>query len=569
MRRVFGPHRNYSSQGCKLSDLAIVLGPDAASIASHVGWSGFPEAGTCTHVESQFGEDFAVVTRRQSSHPLAGVRLIEENGYVYAFAGDLVGFEYLPLRSVGRAVLDGNGEFLAGLDGVFVAAAIDLANGSVVASTDRRGQKPLFVATGIGATVLSTCLATFLYDGGFDRFDPAWLWESLYFNYPISDSTFAQSVKRVPAASFVRGGGENQHISIYADPFVASEMLASGPEALRLARETFTQRMPEYFEGSSSIACALTGGWDGRTMFALSPDDRDITTYTYGNPGCSDLVRAAETAQQLGAKHIPIFFDLDFVESLPELALETVLLTGGLQGVLRSTLLHAYRSLTENGRRFPLTVSGIAFDMLFRGHAHCPDLISPDLEQRFRGRPTGRAVIDWRHVFPDSYANFKTHVDGRLDELQKKFGDFSATSHHLSFITYPLSTHHFCGELALADYFTTVRVPSWDSAIVNLAYSIDLSTLSFSQFKAGHRRGRREEMILQSFLFREMAPDVFDVPVGGIPPSAVLGGDTTFFLARLRRAAALAHQKSIDDAGGAASRELAGVDIRSTSRFRW
>jgi asparagine synthetase B (glutamine-hydrolysing) len=318
----------------------------------------------------------------------------------------------------------------------------------------------------------------------------------------------------------------SQHV--YAPLFQKKEVLLEKEKALEQARMVFAERVPKYFEGASTIACALTAGWDGRTVLALAPDC-DITSYTYGVPGCRDLIEGRKTAQAVGIPHIGILLDDAFIKDLPWFMLETVYLSSGLERISRASLIYAYDTLTDHAGRFPLTLSGIALDMLFRGHANVPYLVSHDMAKQFRD---GVPHIDrdaWASVFRNGSLLFEKHIDRKNEWLTNNFGDFNSTAHHLSYILYILSTRHFCGELAIAKHFTTVRVPSWDRKIIDLSYSIPLSTLSFSQF-SDHKRGDVNEMVLQAYLMQELSHQFAGIPVGYLTPHMIMKGKLAYQL---------------------------------------
>jgi hypothetical protein len=99
---------------------------------------------------------------------------------------------------------------------------------------------------------------------------------------------------------------------------------------------------------------------------------------------------------------------------------------------------------------------------------------------------------------------------------------------------YEVSPKHFAGELAIAKYFTTLRIPAWDNDIIDLAYSIRNSTLSFSQFSAHHKRGSMEEMVLQAYLISKNGGALREIPVYGVPPKMFSKGKSICRLVRIK-----------------------------------
>jgi hypothetical protein len=487
--------------------------------------------------EVEINKDWLMGATHRIDAPLQGTRTYSDDRWTLVFAGDLVDHDTVPFHSIIDALATGNFGLLAGLSGIFAIAAHDRVGNKVFAVSDRRGQRPLYYNVGSQQLYLSTSLAMFARFLDKPRFDKKWLWQSLYFNIPVDTTTFLADVKRMPAASVMTFDAKSQEMSIkcFVAPFERQDPLIGGQEALQLATEIFAKRVPVYYHGAEQVACALTAGWDGRMVLGLAPVAADVTAYTYGSPGCTDLVGAAAVAKTININHVPIPFDHSFIDDLPHHALETVYLSGGLQNVLRSTLHNIYDALTDSGRRFPLTISGIDIDGLFRGHAQTPHLVSPDLAALFEGAGRVDPSDNWRATIGADIGEFSDHVDAVLDSQEDQFGPFADSAHHLSYAIYPMANSLFGGELSVSDHFTTVRIPAWDPLLIELAYSIEQSTLSYSQFLSGYRRGSREEMVLQSHIFRELAPQFYRMPIGGTRPCTVLAGALPYQLERIYR----------------------------------
>ncbi|UCF05080.1 MAG: hypothetical protein JSV33_14345 [bacterium] len=476
---------------------------------------------------------FAVSYLRNT--PVRGERLIETDRWIALFSGDVIGHVEIPLSEIIRNIDSSNTAYFRKLEGIYAIAAYDKEKGTLYVVSDRRSQQPVYYYTTDNGIFVSTDVSTFCRLEKKPEFDETWLWEYLFFNYPVGDSTFLKDVRRIPPASIVEYDRDSREYTIhrYAANYRKADHLIDGKEALDHAVDVFARRMPGYFEGAETIACALTGGWDGRTLLALAPD-KDITAYTYGIPGCDDLVGAGDTARTAKIKHLSILFDNEFTKDLPNCLSETVFLSSGLQGLQRATLLYAYRKLTERGRRFPITISGVAMDMQLRGHAHVPALVSPDMADIFESGKIAIRKNFWSSMLGPDYSTFEDHIMQRLRALRNNFGGFDSTEHHLSYALYIVSTRYFGGEVKIADLFTTLRVPVWDSEIIELSYGIKQSMLSFSQFSA-HTRGDITEQVLQSYLLSKLAPVFARVPMGNTRPDIILRGKSAYQLYRLYR----------------------------------
>jgi len=466
--------------------------------------------------------------------PLKGERLFENERWVIIFAGDIVDYGSIPHEKIIEKLETGKYSFFSNFNGYFSIAAYDKTKEMLFLISDRRSWHPIFYAEENGNIYFSTEMSTFCRLKRKFKFNEKWLWEYLYFNFPIGDTTFLNGVKRMSPASIIIYNKNSGKYSIleYTERFEKKLNLLDATEALELAKEIFTKRVPKYFEGKKDIACSLTQGWDARTILSLSPT-LNVTAFTYGTPGCRDLKGSSKTARLAGIPHKVIIFNSKFIDKLPYYLLETIFISSGWEKILRATLLYAYDKLTEGGKKFSITTSGIGLDILFRGHATSPEIISSGLAVLFYG---GKIEIDkdlWSSVLRDEYLVFKEYIINKLETLRDEYGDFSFPEHHLSYLMYEVVPKYYCGEMKIANNFTALRVPGLDPQIIELAYSIKKSTLYFSDY-AEKVHDKRERLILQSYLFKELSPRFMKIPVRNTRPDFVLKGNIFYQFYRIK-----------------------------------
>lgn len=455
--------------------------------------------------------------------PLKGKRWIKQGDKIFCFSGDLVGFPELPWHDIIDIITKAKYKKFKDYEGVFAITCIDKKNKRVVIVSDRRSQHPIFYRKINSKFIFSTDLSTFCRLKESPVFNICWLYEFFFFNFPVSQTTFLKNVFRMPPASVLSYDSLNDSISVtqYADVFQAKSNLLEGTNAFELAVSTFKENIEQYYQGETDIACALTDGWDGRTMLSLAPDIDKVTSYTYGVPGCPDVVGASKTAKLARAKHQNIYFNNQFINNLPEYIIKTVYLSSGLQSILRSTLLFAYERLTNYGQIFPLIISGIALDELFRGNHASPNPISYDIEKIFQEGFNDLRQTFWSKVFKKNYSDFEKYIISKLEHLYKTFGEFTSPEHHLLFKMYLQGPQYFSGELKIANQFSTVRVPAWNSDIIDLAFSIKESALSFSAF-TGLKRSGQSVVQLQSYILKKLSPRFANIQVRNTRPDIAL-----------------------------------------------
>jgi asparagine synthetase B (glutamine-hydrolysing) len=472
-----------------------------------------------------------MVASRLEDAPVQGPAYYQNERFAVLFQGDMPGLQSIPYSEILASISKKNYDWFRGCRGTFAIAVYDSAKHRLWLISDRTSQEAFYYLVEPGGAVFSTSLATFSRLPEVPRFNVSWLYDLLFFNFPVGETTPFSGVWRMPAASVLEIDLHDWTHSIveYARRFEVKEKLAGGLAGLERAYDVFTSRIPRYFDGRGKVACSLTGGYDSRTLLSLAPISRhdDLHVYTYGVPGCFDLREARRLAGRLGIPHMSICFEGDFARRLPGLTNETVYLSGGLQGIARATLPYIYKRLTGSGKMFCTIVSGVAGDHFFRGHGSVPPIISHAVADLFRGVKREQ-VIDCdihRAVLGSGFDAFAHHVNDAVDRLEGKYGPFESSRCHLLYSIYEISPKYFGGEAAIANNFAAFRCPYWDSDVIGLACEIVYSTLAFSKF-APTRDDVREEM-LQSYILKR-DPRLANELIRGHLPADCLGSASSW-----------------------------------------
>jgi len=467
--------------------------------------------------------------------PVKGPRYLENEYCVACFAGDLVGTNKVPFDLILSCLASGNLSALSDLRGNFAAAVFDKRDRILHLISDRKSQQPMYYLVLPQGVIFSTEMSAFCRLKDRPSFNRKWLYETIFFNFPIGGTTFLEGVARMSPASVWSYDLATKRSSTreYAPPFRPSPNPLRGDAALDRALSVVSTRFPEYYKDiDGTIAFGLSGGWDSRAALAFCPlhGEVPIHTYTYGVPGCDDLAVAGKVSADLGLIHREILFDNDFVAALPELIPETVYLSFGTLSMLRATMLYLHKNLTWEGEGFPIVVAGFSGDNLFRGHCNVPALVSRAMERVFR---TGRPEMGsgpFEDMLGRHYGDFRSHVAGVLDGLRDRFGDLDRPECHLSYVVYEVGPKYFLGDMTLANRFSTLRVPFWDEDVIQLAYEIEYSTLTLSRFVPPPTEWRMENR-LHAYLLSSN-PELARLPMERIPLNVVLGSKTNLLLYR-------------------------------------
>jgi len=479
-------------------------------------------------------QGFFAVSFHQKA-PLKGDKYFNDDDWMAVFAGDIID-ESVPWNFILNGFEKNEYQKLDSLRGYFAITVLDKKKNKLFLVSDRASKLPVFYLVDGRNVCLSTELSSFCRLPVELSFNIKWLWEYLFFHYPIGQTTFFENVYRMPPASVLEvdlNSGDFL-ISEYASKFQRKRHLLKGEKALEFAYGVFKDRVPKYFSGSDDIVCPLTGGWDSRTNLVFCPDINSIKLFTYGIPESWDLVESSKTVKLMGGRHQKILFDKDFEDKLPSIIIDAIYLSSGLERVRRSAIFYVYKSLADSGSEYPVLIEGLDYDGLFRGHNTDPAVKSHDIIRMFSTGDKSFNEIHWMDLIGDNYESFKKHVLEKIDFIEKNYGMLSSPDTHLSFVFYESSAKYWAGLVNIAKYFSTLRVPAWDEDIMDLSCSIEYSTLLFSNVLGEYKRGCWEETVLQAYLFVNEGGPLKDIAIRGVSPETILKGKIIYNFIRLK-----------------------------------
>jgi asparagine synthetase B (glutamine-hydrolysing) len=472
--------------------------------------------------ELRAGRGFMAVSARRNT-PLANAVWHEGDGFAACFAGDYADGAEIPWASLVDVLRRGRPGDFPEMSGLFAFAFFDTANEALYVASDLYSFFPVFYCLDAGSAIVSTAVASFPRAADF-AFNPDWLYEYLFFSFPVGSTGIWKGVRRMPPATVLRHdlrSGETT-LTRYGAGFRRAPKLLEGHEALERAFAVFDERMPRYFAGTGEFAHALSGGYDTRTVLAFVPPERerDCFAYTYGREGSGDILESRMVARRLGLRHGEIYFDEAYEARLPELARETVRLAGGLENINRAYLLHVYRTITEGGTRRPFVLSGIGADAIFRGHVPTPNGLSYDMDRSYR---TGRISIDaafFKKVFGPRFDEFYACAERGMNWMVETYGPFGPVENYFAYEIYEGLPRYFNGEASIANHFTSFRIPFVDPGIMRLACEIEYSLFTLWRFINDDKY--KESRLQASLMARH--PRLGRVRLQGLPLSAFTSG---------------------------------------------
>jgi len=342
----------------RVCGLLALVGPTASTIttettdavagASHLmRHRGPDEPGTWTgdHVVLGFNR-LSIIDIAHSHQPLRWGPPTAPERYTLVFNGEI--YNYLELRAQLQSdfgatfATDGDGEAivaayhywgvesLSRLRGMFAFALWDTERSELFCARDPFGIKPLFMATGVGGTVVGSeekCLLDLAVFLGLDTaIDRRALQHYTVLQYVPEPETLHRGVRRLESGcyAFIRPDCSPE-VTRYFRPRFSAVGFAAGTEQARYDEITavLEDSVAKHMRADVTVGAFLSGGIDSTAIAALAiRHNPNLITFTTGfeREGFSEVDVAIASAEAIGARHITkVVSQSEFVAALPEI----------------------------------------------------------------------------------------------------------------------------------------------------------------------------------------------------------------------------------------------------------
>lgn len=200
-------------------------------------------------------------------------------------------------------------KFIPKINGVFVLAIWDGLQKRLLIANDRFGLYPLYYAHFDGRLIFSPEMKGILCDPDFNKeVDLRSLSEYMRFQHLLGDKTFFEDLKLLGNATILSYQVRNDSLQIksYWD-FAQIPELPPGltfDEAVEESGRLLKSAVDKLTLGGYRNGVYLSAGLDSRVILGMIDRDRfPITTVTYGNKNCRDVVYARQIAKIVGSDH--------------------------------------------------------------------------------------------------------------------------------------------------------------------------------------------------------------------------------------------------------------------------
>ena len=504
-------------------------------------------------VEEAQRDDARLCVAHHSNAPCYGASMLDAAEGACLLAGDVVNRDELDWAAIRRALGSGETrpECLRKLRGSFGLAVHDPRRRRLWVVTDPSAWQPVMLVRSEDGVIVSTSLAATLRAmQGPVAASANWVFDTMFFNHGIGSETPVAGVDRLPPGCITEIDLDTWQISqrVCREQFARPTVLEDGREAVAEAISVFEATVPRYVPEDSATTIGLSEGLDCRTVLAALPDERvrKLHSFTFGMPTSSEIAEAGDIAAQLGLTHTPVLLDPAFLEQLPALARDTVFLSDGLQNINRSHLLYTYGGLTHDEEPYPVILTGVSGDHIFRDHingfGNVPHIMSAAAAALHRNGRSGVDLADYSAMFGDRFEAFEQRVRSAMDAVEREYGSFGDPEAYLRYLMYEAGPRYFGGQAAIANSFSTFRTPFWDPDVIELGFRFRDATLGFSA-ASGSKDVYRETFIQAGIIAAH--PSVGRLPYKNLPIRVYASGNKALFQAyRLgRKLSSILHRR--------------------------
>lgn len=241
-------------------------------------------------------------------------------------------------------------DFVAELNGTFVAAIWDVREDRLLLVNDRLGQRHLFYAQSGDTLLFASSVGAILRTGIVSReVDLIAMAEFLTFEHVLDDKTLARNVALLPPASLMEFRAGRLTRRQYWD-LSFDEGHGVHNEAWYVNRwiDLMRQSVERRTQDQDVFGIMLSGGMDSRAILgALNGSAGAVRAFTFGVPGCDDVRFAHQLARRLNVDHHHIDLKPDYLLAL---ATEGVRLTDGMNNCIHMHNLAAAPEVRQSVR---------------------------------------------------------------------------------------------------------------------------------------------------------------------------------------------------------------------------
>jgi len=198
-------------------------------------------------------------------------------------------------------------QFIQDLEGAFVLSIWNRPRKQLIIANDRFGLYPLYYAHYNGKLAFAPEMKGILCDPGFHKeLNLTALAEYMRFQQLLGEKTFFEGINLLPNASLLCYNIQTDSLTIqpYWDFSKIPELRVTFEEAVEEIGRLLRRVVNRLASGPYRVGVYLSGGLDSRAILGLIDYEHSpVTSITYGQRNCRDVVYAERVARKAGSDH--------------------------------------------------------------------------------------------------------------------------------------------------------------------------------------------------------------------------------------------------------------------------
>lgn len=290
-----------------------------------------------------------------------------------------------------------------------------------------------------------------------------YLLERVLFNYGLFNDTYFEGIKLLKANHYLNIITNLQEVTQFSINDLYTSNYIKGTRVLNNLSDYFIE-LTKYFLPNEKYALSFTGGFDGRTLLAISKYyNHDFIAYAFGSEESNDLKLPRRQSRNLGVTFESILLNEKYVQNFSyDAGRKLIDLTDGLASFARAHYLFAAESLSQNVNYM---ITGNFGSELFRAMHNPGVMISYELIEVFKNYNKDT----WVNVLKNSSklcfiqnSNFEKELDEIIDEIDQFKNSYKKLDLNQFFYIHVLAEifrKYFGPEIVMQSNFLSNRSP--------------------------------------------------------------------------------------------------------------
>jgi len=250
------------------------------------------------------------------------------------------------------------------LRGGYIWVQMDVQKQQFVIVNDHFARHPLYVTKYKDAVLFSTQIKSLLSAlPGDQTLDKSAVAMMLSIGEVVGNQTLIEGVETLAAAQILTIDKHGSQYNPYWQYSYKQDFSINKKDAIQVIGEMLTQSVERAISYSDTVTVPLSGGLDSRFLLGVANKTKEVHAYTWGVPGCRDLIYAKKTAKKINCKHDCFEFTPNYLEKYAD---QGVWITEGQIPVINFHVLPYVNRLAKDGN-FTL-LDGFAGDAVLGGN---------------------------------------------------------------------------------------------------------------------------------------------------------------------------------------------------------